>query len=662
MNKQRIALALWTLMSLLWSCTEQDIPGDDALQDATRRICFRSATLDDAFTRGALLTSSTLNDFKVSARMTRTSDNGTYYIFQDETNTRPSSDNSSWQYASGNIYYWPGSDWTLDFYAVAPATASVSYADDNTRNAFTYTTPSSPADQVDLMVAQQTGVAGDANSAVSLSFSHLCAAVEFSIGNSDTFDGSIDEITVSGIANQATYSYATGSWSTPSGSASFSMNPASGNSFGDSQRFVLLPQELADDAQLQIKYTLNGESQQRTYTYSLKGQSWSAATCYRYALSLAPQMTISFSETTLDAHYVMTTATITVAGTTSDWSIVASGSSGSESVSLQLESEVNNYAKQGYWTADSRGCDSISGKGSGTYTVRIFAPENVTDEQRTYTFAFHSGGKTFTTNTELKQSCPDWTGSYGWEKKDDGAGKYGFKRSKVSVYVMQYDIVSIGDESYFNAKYCLTYLENTIMPKYSGSSEYVTEGEKYQFSYVPRFLLSYDRYYFYITYANIPSNIKDLDSTTNGAANTNNMRTKDITADICDLETEVQNTTASDVSIIAINAVAPYALASSSSKDLNAPVSQVSEDPAACASGILDCVLKKNAYNIASGSPELIELKWYIPAKDQNACPSGMNAGDYWSSTTAEKNTSYLLSGAMADRDESHSVRAIRNR
>jgi hypothetical protein len=323
---------------------------------------------------------------------------------------------------------------------------------------------------------------------------------------------------------------------------------------------------------------------------------------------------------------------------------------------------VNNYAKQGYWTADSRGCDSISGKGSGTYTVRIFAPENVTDEQRTYTFAFHSGGKTFTTNTELKQSCPDWTGNYGWEKKDDGAGKYGFKRSKVSVYVMQYDIVSIGDESYFNAKYCLTYLENTIMPKYSGSSEYVTEGEKYQFSYVPRFLLSYDRYYFYITYANIPSNIKDLDSTTNGAANTNNMRTKDITADICDLETEVQNTTASDVSIIAINAVAPYALASSSSKDLNAPVSQVSEDPAACASGILDCVLKKNAYNIASGSPELIELKWYIPAKDQNACPSGMNAGDYWSSTTAEKNTSYLLSGAMADRDESHSVRAIRNR
>jgi hypothetical protein len=653
MNKQRIALALWTLMSLLWSCTEQDIPGDDALQDATRRICFRSATLDDAFTRGALLTSSTLNDFKVSARMTRTSDNGTYYIFQDETNTRPSSDNSSWQYASGNIYYWPGSDWTLDFYAVAPATASVSYADDNTRNAFTYTTPSSPADQVDLMVAQQTGVAGDANSAVSLSFSHLCAAVEFSIGNSDTFDGSIDEITVSGIANQATYSYATGSWSTPSGSASFSMNPASGNSFGDSQRFVLLPQELADDAQLQIKYTLNGESQQRTYTYSLKGQSWSAATCYRYALSLAPQMTISFSETTLDAHYVMTTATITVAGTTSDWSIVASGSSGSESVSLQLESEVNNYAKQGYWTADSRGCDSISGKGSGTYTVRIFAPENVTDEQRTYTFAFHSGGKTFTTNTELKQSCPDWTGNYGWEKKDDGAGKYGFKRSKVSVYVIPYNFTST---DLATATTALLYLQNTIMPKYDNADDYVTVNK---FSYWEGWSLTYC-YYFYVTYANIPSNIKDLDSTTDGLANTQNLITKDITADICDFETEVRNTTADDVFLISTNA--PYTEASSSSKALNPPVSQVTEDPAACASGILDCVLKKNAYNIASGSPELIELKWYIPAKDQNACPSGMNAGDYWSSTTAEKNTSYLLSGAMADRDESHSVRAIRNR
>jgi hypothetical protein len=692
MNKQQ-ATWLLALTSLLLSCTEQDLPGEDVSQDASRRICFRSATLDDAFftrgglnvdytvaqdtlplsvqilpwdasdddatTRGALLTTSTIANFKVSARMTRTSDSSTYYIFQDETNTRPSSDDSYWQYASNKIYYWPGSDWTVDIYAVAPATASVSYPDSDTRDSFTYTTPSSPANQVDLMVASQTGVAGNINAALSLNFSHISTAVEFAVGNSDIFDGSIDEITLSGVANEATYSYATSSWSTPTGSASYTITPASGNSFGDSQRLVLLPQELADDAQLQITYSLNGESQQRTYTYSLKGQTWSAANCYRYTLNMAPEMTISFSETKLDAHYVMTTADITVAGIKGNWSIVGSGSSGTEAVSLQLESEVNSYAKQGYWTANSRGCDSISGKGSGTYAVRIFAPENVTEKERTYTLAFHSGGKTFTTNTELKQSCPDWVGNYGWERGyDEGSGTYGFKRSKVSVYVINFNQTDVTSTDFVYAFRCLTYLEETIMPQFDSASEYVVEGISNYFGYWSG--ISYNAfYYFYIKYAEMPSNITGTDSPTNGIANTTALSTKDLTTDICGLEQAVIDTTPSDANVS--GDIVYRVPSSSNSKESTAKKKEASDNSAYNTSGITDCVLKKNAYNINNGSLELVELKWYIPAVEQNDCPTGMNAGDYWSSTSAEKNTSYLLNGDKVDREESHSVRAVRN-
>jgi hypothetical protein len=689
MNKQQ-ATWLLALTSLLLSCTEQDLPGEDVSQDASRRICFRSATLDDAFftrgglnvdytvaqdtlplsvqilpwdasdddaaTRGALLTTSTIANFKVSARMTRTSDSSTYYIFQDETNTRPSSDDSYWQYASNKIYYWPGSDWTVDIYAVAPATASVSYPDSDTRDSFTYTTPSSPANQVDLMVASQTGVAGNINAALSLNFSHICTAVEFAVGNSDIFDGSIDEITLSGVANEATYSYATSSWSTPTGSASYTITPASDNSFGDSQRLVLLPQELADDAQLQITYSLNGESQQRTYTYSLKGQTWSAANCYRYTLNMAPEMTISFSGTKLDAHYVMTTANITVAGIKGNWSIVGSGSSGTEAVSLQLESEVNDFVSKGYWTANSRG-DSIVGKGAGSYTVRIFAPENATNKERTYTFSLRAGGTTLATNSSLKQYCPAWVGDYGWEQVDDGqSGAYGFARTKQSVYVLvynKYNVLGRVTSDYTAAFNVL----NTLISDY-GASGYVDQN----------YHTLLGRTYIVIYYSKLPSDSSNLGSRDDGLANTQAMSQTEVYNDLCPFEIAIQNTMKIESGKETENMFREAGSDNNSFLERQLYADYGKEDEADV-SGILDFILKKNAYILEESSSstsvtrsvKLRELKWYLPAVDQNTFPSGASLGEYWSSTSAGSNQAYLLNGTSVSSSSSHSVRAVRN-
>jgi hypothetical protein len=86
--------------------------------------------------------------------------------------------------------------------------------------------------------------------------------------------------------------------------------------------------------------------------------------------------------------------------------------------------------------------------------------------------------------------------------------------------------------------------------------------------------------------------------------------------------------------------------------------------------GILSYILKKNPYNIVTTSVqdgsstqslELIALKWYLPAVEQNDYPDGENLDNYWSSTSTT-DESYLLGGTAASRDTTHPVRAIRNR
>jgi hypothetical protein len=503
------------------------------------------------------------------------------------------------------------------------------------------------------MVASQTGVAGNINAALSLNFSHICTAVEFAVGNSDIFDGSIDEITLSGVANEATYSYATSSWSTPTGSASYTITPASDNSFGDSQRLVLLPQELADDAQLQITYSLNGESQQRTYTYSLKGQTWSAANCYRYTLNMAPEMTISFSETKLDAHYVMTTANITVAGIKGNWSIVGSGSSGTEAVSLQLESEVNDFVSKGYWTANSRG-DSIVGKGAGSYTVRIFAPENVTNKERTYTFSLRAGGTTLATNSNLKQYCPAWVGDYGWEQVDDGqSGAYGFARTKQSVYILLYGYSPLSSSNYKKSLTVLT----TLISDY-GASGYVDQNY--------HTLLA--RTYIVIYYSKLPSDASNLGSREDGLANTQAMSQTEVYNDLCPFEIAIQNTMKIESGKETENMFREAGSDNDSYWERQLYADYVKEDETDV-SGILDFILKKNAYILEEStsstsvtrSVKLRELKWYLPAVDQNTFPSGASLGEYWSSTSAGSNQAYLLNGTSVSSSSSHSVRAVRN-
>ncbi len=701
--------ATWVVsaaLGLLAGCSDQDLVDADSDARATQQICFSTATVDnavtrssaaeesawngvainaatrdslpiygqilpweaqeaEAVTRGSFITGNNFDSFSVSAQLVKKVDQSSAYLFRDETNTRPTSDDLPWQYENNHTYYWPGDEFTVNFYAVAPAGAAVTYPQDNSRNSFSYTTPDDPANQVDLMRATVTGVEGNYNASVPLSFTHLCSAVEFVMGNTGLLDGTIHEVRVVGIANASTYSFTDG-WSTPTGAATYTFSPESGNEFKDDQRLILLPQELADDARIEVDYTRAGNTDSHTYTYSLKGQKWAQGERYRYSICVAPELQISFDKQTLDSHYVTTTATITVAGIRSDyaWTITASGSSKDDDgrdVSMQLESKVNSFVKEGYWTDNSRGSNTLSGTGPGTYQVRIFAPENATKEDRTFTFSLASAdGKTsIATNTELKQHHPAWTGSgYGWEVEDDKeSGDYGFTRSKVSVYIIPYERLNSGG--------VLAYrwvLPNLISQYYASS--YVITNDKMTFQ--PSLIET--RRYFMIDYSKIPLVLEGIDSRTDGYTNTENMSKLDILSDVCPFEVAIKNTYKIEYGKEDEHMYRVPELTNSTEEAKLCDKIVNETEP-----GILSYILKKNPYNIvttgmetnegnsSTQSLELIALKWYLPAVEQNDYPDGENLDNYWSSTSTSDD-SYLLGGTAASRDTTHPVRAIRNR
>jgi hypothetical protein len=660
----------------VWSGTAYDPVTHDSLPIFGQVLPW-DAPESGVSTRGELITTSNLTSFSVSAIQTRTDTKETTTLFTNEENTRPSSsdnstpsENSTWVYDSGKIYYWPGDAFTLDFYAVAPADVvtsnGFSYANDDTRNEFTYIVPSSPDKQQDLMVASETKVKGNNNEPVELAFKHICAAVEFEVGNADDFSGTITEIRVSGIANTATYTFGSG-WSTPSGSDTYSITPGTGNTFGDNQRLILLPQTLGSDAKIEVVYTLNGATTSSTYTYSLSGQTWAANNRYHYSVNISPEMTITFDNSQLDAHYTTTTATISVLGLkdTESWILTAAGSTtdnDGNDVSIQLEDSVDSYVKDdGYWLQNLRGTNQFSRKGSGTYSVRIFAPENAGEDERTITFTLTSGKKTLATNTDLKQYCPAWTEEgYGWERDDEGlSGSYGLERTKHSVYVVPYARADLEGMRAFS-----TLLK--LISDYNASS-YVLCDDRFSTEYTYKPTLGTTRHYFVIQYDKISENISDIYDLTNGLSNTEKMSSFSSFNTICPFEIAVQNTYKIE------NGKTDEHMFRHPNKD-EEPYEKVIDETGK--SGILSSVLKKNAYHIVEGtentgnhsqtnSLELVELKWYLPAKDENAGFSSDfsgSAGEYWSSTAVEDDNTkaYLLDGTDVARDGDYKVRTVR--
>ena len=363
-------------------------------------------------------------------------------------------------------YYWPGSG-EMTFVAVANKpdsfTANMNSAG-TALESFTYTVPTDPTAQPDVMLAKNK-VPGATNGSVPLSFDHIMSAVNVKIGSGVA--GEIRSITFKNVYNKGNYLVDQGVWvvdKTSVGDFTVKMeggkfvstgNDASGTLVNtEDATFMMIPQNPGDDAEMVIEFydsatghLYSDDAYKNPYKPALRGpisgDNWDKRKTTNYMLSIDESFTLTIEPVgkKLDAHFVIGYANVTVDGI-DNWTITAATDDGSV-VTIQPEEEVNPLAKQGFWTdkvvdangnittESARGGSSWSGKGTVTNKLfYIFIPENISDKDREIRLILKGIGSSSATTTKvLLQKNPNWTaGGFGWEVVDDEeAGKYGFK-------------------------------------------------------------------------------------------------------------------------------------------------------------------------------------------------------------------------------------------
>lgn len=188
--------------------------------------------------------------------------------------------------------FWPGEQYQMHFFAYAPydITENISVNDDNTP-VLAYTVPEKVADQKDLIVAT-ADVQGNHNSSVSLRFGHILTAVK--VKAAEGVSGTITKVALTGIRNTGNYTFGGTEWSGVDGSVSFVQEFDPGKELDGSEgtfvvdgdnTFMMIPQVLADEAQIEVVYKDAQTSTERTLTASIAGHKWPFCTTVIYKIS-----------------------------------------------------------------------------------------------------------------------------------------------------------------------------------------------------------------------------------------------------------------------------------------------------------------------------------------------------------------------------------------
>ncbi len=192
--------------------------------------------------------------------------------------------NNIWQTATP--HYWPGTaNKTLNFYAYYPNSISSSITHTaGSAPTLSYTVPNDAVNQIDIMTANGNNVSGNINSSTPLSFSHIFAAVKFSVGTSGLPSGTVKSITISGINNSGKYTFGSG-WTLGSSTSPFTVSPstvitgaAGANITSDAFTMMMIPQTFSN-ATVTLVYS-NGT----TFSTTISG-TWNAGGSYTYNLS-----------------------------------------------------------------------------------------------------------------------------------------------------------------------------------------------------------------------------------------------------------------------------------------------------------------------------------------------------------------------------------------
>ena len=208
--------------------------------------------------------------------------------FHNATATRSGSD-----YTLSSAYYWPGASYKMRFFAYAPK-GNARYVFSGQGQAgsprISVTVPEEVSQQEDLLIARSSELGGNSNTAVALTFNHALTAVRFVCGN-DMRGGTVKSVSLKNVYSKGTYNMGTQSWSNVGSPATFSQTldkvttgTADEALTSEAQTFMMLPQQLPEDAQIEVLFTDDTHTD-HTLTADIKGSEWPMGKTVTYKIS-----------------------------------------------------------------------------------------------------------------------------------------------------------------------------------------------------------------------------------------------------------------------------------------------------------------------------------------------------------------------------------------
>ncbi|AVM57615.1 hypothetical protein C3V43_07500 [Bacteroides heparinolyticus] len=197
-------------------------------------------------------------------------------------------------------YYWPGAARRISFFASAPyGSAGLTAFNDGTSGNppyLSYTVPADVADQKDLLVAASTDRPGNTNTDENLKMKHALTGVRFVTGD-NMLPGTVSKITLKGVYSAGSLPMtASPAWDNQGGARNFELTlspaatapdpPAPGTPLTPAAAtFMMLPQTLPTNAQIEIEYRDNLTNTPRTLTANIAGKTWPMGKTVTYRIS-----------------------------------------------------------------------------------------------------------------------------------------------------------------------------------------------------------------------------------------------------------------------------------------------------------------------------------------------------------------------------------------
>ena len=380
-------------------------------------------------TRGEIMTDAS-KITTLSAWASAKKDGSDSWLYIDDVDFTRGSDGI---YRSAEPYLWLDAATTLDFFTVANHTESFTPNFNEARDhitSFDYTVPANAAEQPDLLVAENLGVAGNSEASVPLEFKHILSAVNFKVG-SKVVSGTIKSIKLKGVYNKGTYLLDEGQWvnrtiegegenkgvfNVPLPEGGVAVTAGAGEkTFVSTTSFMMIPQQFMDSGGVEIEF-VDGKTGKEVSLYApIQGNEWVMNTTTNYLINIDANYSLQIKQldNVIDSHYVI--AKVEVSSELDNWELTAYDTTGDDleasttswsdsndaDITILREEEVNPMAKQGFWT------DKVSERVDGKYVptaisargshkiedgirvsgqvVYVFIPENVSGETRSIT-------------------------------------------------------------------------------------------------------------------------------------------------------------------------------------------------------------------------------------------------------------------------------------